>query len=234
MATNPQGFDYTEFYRPVTDGGRAFLSQVDHCGEKIFGREVVTSMPQTVLVDSNAENGGIYQPEPASMQVAIGRPLVVTATPREMKMVLDERLRPADQKARYGMGHSLRGITREGRLSADLDEISIRHGQDPKNTVIKCDQVRLIRMPGKDRVLALLPDKRSELMLMEQSDLIASRVAEKARSLAYPEQPTLPHVPLARLPHDVTRNQYESLIDEIIQILPARLVLGGLKRIIND
>lgn len=243
---NPDRESYQCFNvdRPILAGGDRFLVAAAHVGREVLGLFAATAPAEWHLQDEQVEGSARL----VATHNPLDHPVLDVYSPQDLKMVLMRRVAPKIMSARYNFSHLVGELTtrrkpagsrsrgkvshRPGKNTEDLlDDISTQAGERADNARILCETVTEGHDPVLGNFLALLPKSGTgqRLILGKQAEMAFDQVEALNPRIARGANPSIPMVPFASIPHDISRRQYERLIEGITssEILPVSLVMGA-------
>lgn len=253
ISASPEDYSYVQVDRPIRNGGR-FLSQVRAIGERALGTEPRSSISEFHISPSDEDDTGL-NPVLQHAEVPTFEPVLKVVQDNDFDMVLLHRSAPPGLASRYSFGYlqaklsapettthradydedgtriSNRYKTHLPPLSQELDDITNSHNANSDNLRVLCDRVDIIGEPGGDLVLGLTPktSERSARILHEQSAAAYHRLRVISNRTANPLSPWQVTAPFARIPGNITDAQYDYLLGGIDDVLPVRVLLGGVE-----
>ena len=250
-----EDFTYLEIYRPVIGGAGEFLDEVKSIGQEMYGSKF--SGLRTEVRLEQGEDGEL-EPVMSTVPVETSRALVYPETSLRLDL-LDRRVPPQMNYASRFRWAASRLIKKPGdtvyrpierseleakrrlnektrqSLAYKFEEIADDFGiYDLEHLELPFKAIAIPVDPPLEHTgleLSLLPDPSSPVtrMLVQQAGLCLRGLGLKSSKAAFPYSPTTLSVPFVRLPRDSSNINDERFIQEIQELLPLRLILGGFK-----
>lgn len=262
MAERPntrEDFTYLEIYRPVIGGVSDFLDEVSLVGNEVFGQKFggLRTEPKVEISEAGVEEvvHNVKSIESPRLSVypegTMRMDLLDRRVPPQMNYASSFRYqasrlikKPGDtvyrpiERSEEEKKRRLEQSKRES-LAFRFEQIGSRYGiYDNEHLEVPLKGFDISVDPMLEHTgleLRLLPDPEAAVtrMLIEQAGVCLRSLGLKSAKAAFPYAPTSLGIPFARLPEDSALREESIFLQEVNELFPLRVILGGFKDVVG-